>query len=256
MLQGERRFRILELLNTNKSITVKALCEALEASEATIRRDLTLLEAEGKLERTHGGAMLADMTPLDYEATFNQKESIEATHKMEISRTAFSMLEENETIMLDGGTTTYELAKLIGQSDLKINVITNSTIISQAIADNPNVTMIVIGGKVRLNTLATVGATAVAEVEKFNVDKSFIGVNGLTLSSGLTTPDVEEADIKRAILKAGRERCVLADHTKFKHVTMCQIAPLSMVDCIITDSDLEKSYVDAYKLNGIRIITA
>ena len=256
MLPAERRHRILELLVRNKSITVKTLCDSLEASEATIRRDLTALESEGKLERTHGGAMISNLSPLDYEASFYQKETLQATQKRAIARKAFEVLRDHESIVLDAGTTTLELANLIGQSNLHIRVITNSTMVSRAISENINAELFVIGGKVRLNTLATVGTIANELIKRFNVSKSFIGVNGISVDRGLTTPDIEEAETKRIMLSIGRERFVLADHTKFKQIAMCQIAPISMVDCIISDQELEGEYVEAFEMNDIKILLA
>lgn len=255
MLPGERRNKILELLMVNKAITVKYLCDTLEASEATIRRDLATLEGEGKLERTHGGAMLAgDITKLDYEESFYQKESKFAPQKRSIARKAFEFLEENDTIILDAGTTTFELARLIGESNIKITVITNSTTVSREISNNSNVELIVVGGKVRLNTLATVGSIAIETLRRITVKKTFVAVNGVTLENGLTTPDFEEADVKKAMLLSGVERFVLVDHSKFRKVAMCQIAPVSMVDYIITDQDVDKSIIEQFKENDVNVI--
>jgi DeoR family fructose operon transcriptional repressor len=256
MLPGQRHYLILELLMKNKSISVKTLCDELEASEATIRRDLTILESEGKLERTHGGAVLSYFSTIDQEESFNQKESMLAIQKQRIAQKAFELLKENESIILDAGTTALELANLIGKSNLKINVITNSTTISKYISENKNAELFIVGGKVRLNTLATVGSLAIDTIKKFNVSKTFIGVNGITLDSGLTTPDFEESQIKNAMLSMGRERIVLTDHTKFNKVAVCRIAPISMIDCIITDIDIEPKYVEEFEANDCKMILA
>lgn len=256
MLPGVRRNRILELLQINRNITVKNLCDSLEASEATIRRDLVILEGEGKLERTHGGAIPVSQTSLDYEESFGQKETKYEHQKRAIARKAFEFLADNDSIVLDAGTTTLELARLIGQSSLHLTVITNSTVISSVISYNSNVDLIAIGGKVRLNVLATVGSIAVEMLRRFNVSKAFIGVNGLTVYDGLTTPDVDEAEIKRVMLTRATERFVLTDHTKFNRVALCQIAPISMVDYVITDRDIDPSLIPAYESNDIRIIQA
>lgn len=257
MLPGERRNKILELLMINKAITVKYLCDELEASEATIRRDLSTLENEGKLERTHGGAIVTeDITKLNYEESFYQKESKFAAQKRAIAIRAFEFLEENDSIILDSGTTTFELARLIGESTIKITVITNSTTVSREIANNPNVELIVVGGKVRLNTLATVGSIAIETLRRVNVNKTFVAVNGVTCENGLTTPGFEEADVKRAMLLSGVERFVLVDHSKFRKVAMCQIAPISMVDYIITDRDVDENIVEQFRANDIKMIQA
>ncbi len=256
MLPGERRNRILELMQANRTMTVKHLCDTLEASEATIRRDLALLEEDGKLERTHGGAILTHPTKLEYEESFHQKESHYATQKRAIAAHAFKLLKENDSIVLDAGTTTYELARLIGQSKLRITVITNSTILANELTGNPNLDLIALGGKVRLHTQATVGTIAVETLHRFNVNKAFVAVNGISADHGLTTPDIEEAAIKNAMMSVAVERIVLADHTKFNRVALCQIAPLSMVDRIITDHDLDSSLATVFEQQGILVSLA
>ena len=256
MLPGERRNRIIDLVNKNNSITVAMLCETLNASEATIRRDLTTLESDGKLERTHGGAISTNAITLEYEETFLQKELQFASEKKSIAMKAFELIKDHDSILLDAGTTTLEIAKLIGQSQLRLTVVTNSTILSQAISYNDKVELYVVGGKVRLNTLATVGNTAIDMIKRFCVNKVFIGINGITISNGLTTPDLEEAEMKRAMLESGITRYVLADHTKFDKVALCQVAPLSMIDGIITDNALAQDQAAAFEKNDITVILA
>ncbi len=254
MLQGERHLRILDALKQSRTITVRQLCDSLEASEATIRRDLATLEAEGKLERTHGGAILTSLTTLTIEESYNQKENLFETQKRAIARKAFERLVDHDSIILDAGTTTLELARLIGQSNLHLTVITNSTTVSSLIAQNPNVELIAMGGKVRLNVLAAVGHMAIEFLRRFNVNKAFVAANGVSIDSGLTTPDLDEAEVKRTMLSCASERYVLVDHSKFNRVALCQIAPMSMVDVIITDSEIDESLLETYRNNDIELI--
>lgn len=256
MLQGERHLRILEMLRQSRTLTVKQLCDALEASEATIRRDLGTLEQEGKLERTHGGAILTSPTRLNVEDSYIQKESMFESQKRAIAYKAFERLNNHDSIILDAGTTTLELARLIGQSHLQLTVITNSTTVSSVIAQNPRVELIAIGGKVRLNVLASVGHLAIDLLRRFNVNKAFVAANGISIDNGLTTPDLDEAEVKRAMLGCANERIVLADHSKFNRVALCQIAPLSMVDVIITDKGLDEPLLALYEQNDIEIVSA
>ena len=256
MLPGERRNRILELLIVNRAITVKELCDSLEASEATVRRDLTIMEEEGKLERTHGGAVLNVEEFLDNEEIYPKKEQMNSSEKAAIAAIAFKSISENDSILLDSGTTTLELAKLIGKSDKRITVITNSTTCSGLLANNPNVELILLGGKVRLKTLAVVGSTAVDMLKRLQVNKAFMAINGINVEDGLMTPDLEEAEIKRAMINSAKERYVLADHSKFKRLAMCKVAPISMVDCVITDMQLDKNIIEKFELNDVKILRA
>jgi DeoR family fructose operon transcriptional repressor len=251
MLAVERRNRILESLKVNQAITVSELCVLLEASEATIRRDLTLLETEGKLERTHGGALVNE-TRLNTEDLISQKETLLRDEKAYIAHKAFETLVDGDSIILDGGTTTYELAKLIGKSNLKLTVISNSTIVFKELNMNPNLDLIIVGGKVRTNTLAAVGPIAQESFKRFNVEKVFLGTNGVSIDAGLTTTDLDEAMIKSSMIQCAKTRILLADHSKFNKVYLNTFASLSMIDMIITDSQTDvvilKNIVDAYDL--------
>ena len=253
MMAIDRHEKIMQLLVQHKSISVKTLCDLLQASEATIRRDLTQLENENKLERTHGGAFINDSIKLNYEETFNQKEFIAADEKRKIARAAFDMIKPGDSIVLDAGTTTIELARLIGDSDIPMMIVTNATTISAILARNAKVELYVLGGKVRLNTLATVGSVASEMLKRYNVSKAFVGVNGITIENGLTTPDLEEAEMKRTMLSIADERIILTDSTKFQKVARCQIAPISMIDQIITDSKLSDYHLERFMAQEIRV---
>lgn len=251
MLAAERRNKILETLKLNNAITVAELCASLEASEATIRRDLTLLENEGKLERTHGGALVSE-TRLNTEERVSQKEVLLPDEKHAIALLAYETLNDGDSIILDGGTTTFELAKLIGRSDIRLTLITNSTIVFKELVGNNNLDIIMIGGKVRNNTLVTVGPMALESLRHFNVEKAFIGTNGISLDIGLTTSDLDESMVKTAMIQAAKTRYLLVDHSKFNKVYLNTFASLSMIDVLITDKQTDKallkSIADAYGL--------
>jgi len=253
MLAAERRNRILDTLKVNNAITVTELCVLLEASEATIRRDLTLLETEGKLERTHGGALVGE-TRLNMEDRFSQKETLLREEKKSIALLAYETLVDGDSIILDGGTTTLELAILIGKSDIRLTIVTNSTIVFKELVGNNNLELIMIGGKVKTNTLAAVGPLALDTLKHFNVEKAFIGTNGVSLDIGLTTSDLDEAMIKTAMIQAAKIRYLMVDHSKFNKVYLNTFASLSMIDVLITDAKTDKillkNIIDAYGIEG------
>lgn len=246
MLVGQRRNRIIELLKENHSISVADLCEILEASEATIRRDLSILESSGKLERTHGGAIYNESNRINIEDVLSSREGKFLKEKQLIAKKAFDLLENHDTIVLDAGTTTYELAYLIGQSDLHLTIVTNSMIVFKELAKNPNVELIILGGKVRTNTLASVGSAAVELMQRLFVDKAFLGTNGISLNEGFTTTDMDEAGIKRAMIQSSKQRIILADNSKFNKVYINQFAPVSMVDVIVTDNQTNKELLNEF----------
>ena len=253
MIAVERQDKIMDLLMKNKTMSVKELCSLLDASEATIRRDLTFLESEKRLERTHGGAHISDRVQLLYEQSVDQKGLISLNEKRRIAQRAFEMIKNGESIVLDAGTTTLELAKLIGESKIQLLVITNGAAISNLICKNENIELYLTGGRVRHNTLASVGTSALELLKSFNVNKAFIGVNGITIDDGLTTPDYEEAQIKKTMLSIASERIVLADSTKFNKVARCLISPISAVDTIITDDVLGSNDFDMLREKEINV---
>jgi len=238
MFPQERRNQIVKMLKHNRSLSVRELCDLLEASEATIRRDLTLLEQQGILERTHGGAIISDEISVLEEPSFSQKESEYHEEKIRIAMYAFKLLNENDTLFLDAGTTTIELAKIIGESNISLTVISNSVTAVPYLARNDRVKIYSLGGEIRNNTLAVVGQMALDAISRFNPNKAFIGVNGISIEKGLTTHYTAEAEVKQAMMRYASEVIVLADHSKFKQVTLCKFASLSMVDLIITDAAL------------------
>ncbi len=246
MLVGQRRNRIIELLKEKHSISVSDLCEILEASEATIRRDLSILENSGKLERTHGGAIYNESNRINIEDVLSSREGKFLFEKQAIAKKAFDLLENHDTIVLDAGTTTYELAYLIGQSNLHLTIVTNSMIVFKELAKNPNVELIILGGKVRTNTLASVGSAAVELMQRLFVDKAFLGANGISLNEGFTTTDMDEAGIKRAMIQSSKQRIILADNSKFNKVYINQFAPVSMVDIIVTDNQTNKELLNEF----------
>lgn len=256
MLPKERKNHILQLLTMNKSVTVKYLCDHLNASEATVRRDLTVLEEEGKLERTHGGAILTSNMPIDIENTYFQKEALSMSEKRKIAERAFSYLRENDSVFLDGGTTTMELAKLIGESEMHLSVFTNAPHFSKIMAKNERVEVFMIGGRIRNNTLVTVGQLAIETIKRFRINAVFIGVNAISLEYGLTTPNYDEAEIKKVILESGRERFVLADQSKFSKVALCQVASLTAIDYIITNKSEDDSVLRPFLEAEISILEA
>lgn len=246
MLVGQRRNRIIDLLKENHSISVSDLCEILEASEATIRRDLSILENSGKLERTHGGAIYNESNRINIEDVLSSREGKFLLEKQAIANKAFDLLENHDTIILDAGTTTYELAYLIGQSNLHLTIVTNSMIVFKELAKNPNVELIILGGKVRTNTLASVGSATVELMQRLFVDKAFLGTNGISLNEGFTTTDMDEAGIKRAMIQSSKQRIILADNSKFNKVYINQFAPVSMVDIIVTDDQTNKELLNEF----------
>jgi DeoR family fructose operon transcriptional repressor len=251
MFSMERKQRIEELIKQNTSVAVNDLAIEFNASESTIRRDLKEMEASGLLIRTHGGAM--EVSKLDYEMSFREKEIENISDKQEIAEIAAAMIEDGDTIILDSGTTTLEIAKRITAKS--VTVITNSIDIALEISNKENIELIVAGGSLRHTTRAMIGPLAENVFRNFRVDKAFIGVNGISIKHGFTTPNFLEAQLKKSIIEVARKKIIVADKSKFNKVCFSIIGELKEASSIVTSKDLEKEMLIKFKELGVDIIT-
>ncbi len=234
-------------------VDVRELAEVLDVTPETVRRDLTALERRGILHRVHGGAIPVER--LGIEPAVAERESTMAAEKDRIASAALDELPEGGAILLDAGTTTIRLAELL-PADRRLTVVTHSLPIASLLALRPNLTLHLLGGVVRGRTLAAVGSWAEREIRDVYADVAFLGTNGLTIAQGLTTPDLAEAGIKRALVASARRTVVLADHTKIGRSEFAHVAPLSAVDTLVTDSGLATDLADEIESAGPRVVRA
>lgn len=253
MFAEERRRQIMALVASDRAVSVTDLAARFGVSESTIRRDLRELEEAGLVERTHGGAVLPDLRR--YEPSFHQKEAERRQEKGAIARVAARLVEDGDTIILDSGTTTLALARLLrGRTNL--TVVTNSTVIAAELAGAPGVEVVVTGGILKGRTMALVGAEVARFLSKVNVDRVFLGINGIDLEAGLTTPTLAEAETKQAMIRAAREVVVLADHTKLGRVTFAHVAALQEVHRLVTDAGAPPQFVEQLREAGLDVQVA
>ena len=201
------------------------------------------------MERTRGGAVPATR----YEPSFVDKEGANRQQKQAIARAAAAIVEPGQTVFLDAGTTTLELARALrGRSD--VTVATNSVPI--AVELGGRVRLVLTGGTVRESTLALIGPLAERSIEQMHVDIAFVGMNGVSASAGFTTPTWEEAATKARMIAAARVAVVLADSSKLGAVTFARVAGLDEVDLLITDDGAPASEVEALRTGGLRVDVA
>ncbi|KXG73696.1 DeoR/GlpR family DNA-binding transcription regulator [Thermotalea metallivorans] len=250
MFMEERKAKILEILESKNRVKVNELTEKLNVSESTIRRDLQDLEQEGLLKRTHGGAVKAENT--GFEPTMAEKEEVYQEEKREIGKKAGELIQDNETIILDAGTTTLQIAKNIKAKN--VTVLTNSMLIALELSKNKDVEVVVTGGYTRRETLSLVGPLTDQMLQRFKADKAFIGTNGITLQDGCTTPNMHEAHTKGIMIQSAKEVYIVADHSKFGKVCFSLIAKLDQIDAIITDKNIDRGIVEKFVQHGVEII--
>lgn len=244
----ERHKIILELIAEHGAVTVAELCERLDISDMTVRRDFSTLERSGLLRRIHGGAVSA--RGRSYEPPVLARVHKARAAKQAIGRFASSLVREGDSIALDIGTTTLELARnLLHIRD--ITVLTNCLPIANVLVDQPEIRLMLCGGIVRPGEHSLIGPVAAETLSRFYVDKAFIGIGGIDLKAGLTEYNLEDAEVKQHMIK-NCERCILlTDSSKFDLKTFASVAPLSAVDEIVTDDKLDETYHAALVEQGI-----
>ena len=263
LLTLERRMYIAQRIRERKTASVAEITEWLGASPATVRRDLFWLDQQGLIMRTRGGAIALDHAPQmisrrtapSYEGRLNEQ----VNEKQAIGRLAADSIEDGETIMIDASSTNQYLLPFLAQKQ-DLTVITNSLDLTselQVIAErNPSLTVICSGGTLFLRTHSFIGFPAEQTLAQFFVDKAFIGVRGLSVQHGMTSPFLEEIAVKRQMIKAAREVFVLADHTKFNQTFAGLIAPLTTIHTIITDTQVNSTALQAMREVGPQIRVA
>ena len=225
MLAEERFALILDLLARQRTATVQELCEALNASESTIRRDLNELDKMGRLNKVHGGATLPDSPFRTDEPTMAAKEELAVDQKHGIARAAAALIEPEDFIFLDAGSTTLAVARALTGPALHACYVTNGVAHARLLAQK-GCRVFLPGGMLRPQTEAIIGATALSAIQQYNFTKAFMGANGVALEAGFTTPDPEEAAVKAAAIHRAREAWFLVDDSKFAKIYPAVITDL------------------------------
>lgn len=231
MLTHERQNLILNILNEKKAVTIAELTTEFDASESTVRRDLAQLDKLGKLKKVHGGAVATDEDFFKFEANVETKSFLNVEAKIAVGKYAASLIRDDDFVYIDAGTTTEQLIDHITNTNAIF--VTNGIVHAKKLIQR-GCKAYVIGGELKLSTEAIVGADGIDNLKKFNFTKCFVGTNGISVEKGFTTPDMEEALMKREAIKRSYLSYVLADHTKFGKVTSVTFADIDKA-CIITD---------------------
>lgn len=253
MYAEERHQEIVRMARANGRVDVTALAEGFDVTAETIRRDLTTLERAGVLRRVHGGAIPVER--LGFEPALATRDSVLISEKERIAKAALAEVPEDGAIILDAGTTTARLAHAL-PVDRELTVVVNSPVLATALGTRANLNVLMIGGRIRGKTLATVDDWALRPLADLYVDVAFMGTNGCSVQRGLTTPDPAEAAVKRAMMAAARRSVLLADHTKIGNDYLSRFGSLSDLDLIISDTALDDDLTEDIEAAGVRVIRA
>ncbi len=255
MFAEERYGQISNLVSANGRVTVAGLSTRFGITKETVRRDLALLETDGVLRRVHGGA-IAGAGATTNEPSLTSRSSRHAAEKKRIALAALSLVPERGAVVLDAGSTTGALAELlVDEARTGLAVVTHCVPIA-GVMTAAGLSVELLGGRVRALTSAAVGSRTLAQLGRLRADIAFIGANGLSAEFGLSTPDVDEAAVKTALIRAARRIVLLADASKFDEETLVSFAFLEDIDALVTDRAPHGSLAQALADADIEVIVA
>lgn len=252
MFAKERQNQILSVLRRDKKVLVHDLCDRLSVSAVTIRADLRELEENGLIVRTHGGAILS--TNAGFEEDSSKKEMKNTKQKLAIAREAAKCVQDGETIAIDTGTTALAfVTQLVDKK--RLIVITSDLKVALFLEENTDATVILLGGMVRRGYHCSVGPLAEQTLSQLYVDKCFIATNGFTVERGLTTPNIEQASVKRMIIKNSNQVIVICDSEKIGRNSLVSFASVGDIHMMITDEKADRRYLTTISEMNVEIKT-
>ena len=250
-MNQERRSQIVEMLREKQVVKNTELMERFGISIETVRRDLQYLEEQGVLERVYGGAIRK--TFLNLEPTYSSRESVSSVEKVAIAAEAQRMIMPHDAVFFDLGTTVKLLAQMI-EKNKPVTVFTNAVRTALLLADMENCDVIIPGGRLRAKELSVAGPITEENMQRFNVDKAFIGFAGIT-EDGITDYIVDEAILRGQVIKNAQQVILVGDHSKFGVRAVCKVCALEDVDVLITDDKAPRDLLDKLRDRGIKVIT-
>ncbi|MEO8764698.1 MAG: transcriptional repressor AgaR [Ginsengibacter sp.] len=250
-----RRIKILESLKTHGQVNVNELSEALGVTGVTIRNDLAQLEKKRVLIRARGGAIKMEQNFADEDYPLSDKQKKHLMEKREIGKRAAELIDENDTIILDSGSTTCELAKNLKKFN-SLTIITNALNVATILAEYNNINVIVPGGMLKKNSLSLFGILAERGFKDYFCDKLFLGVDGFDLDFGISTPDPEEAHLNKIMIEISKEVIVVTDSSKFQRRGLVLIAPVHKIHTVVTDKGILPESREKLESLGIKVIIA
>jgi len=243
----------LDLVDQNGQVTVADLVKRFSISAVTVRSDLDALASIGAIVRSHGGAVRRLEATQDY--PLRTKETLHHIEKVRIGKAAAELVRAGETIILDSGSTTAEIARHLKKLKLpSLTVITNALNIAAELADHAGVSLMMIGGLLRPISCSFVGPQAEAMMNDFHADRLFLAVDGFDLENGPSTPDVLEAQLNNVMIRSAKEVNVVADFSKLGRRSVSKIGPFDRIRRLITDKRAAPEFTDGLRKKGIEVI--
>ena len=248
-----RHQELLAMVNERGRVFVNDLCDVFNVSPATIRKDLSELERMGLLKRVHGGALsLRDSN--DLELTSQEKTGLYTNQKRTIAQLAHRYAKPGKVIAIDTGTTTLEFAKVIADIP-NLTVVTNDLKIALYLETNSDHNLIFLGGTVRKNFHCTAGNMVLDLLDSLHIDTFFLATNGMNLEWGLSTPNIDMANIKSTLIKNSRRTILLADSSKIGNASLARFATMDQIHTLVTDKAADPAFLSAVRAMGVEVCT-
>lgn len=251
-MKAQRHQQILADIRLNKNIYVTRLSEKLGVSQATIRKDLDILEQSGLLKRVHGGAVPVGHASFGNETDFRVRSHVQMEEKVSIAHLALSTIKDHDSILLDASSSCHELAKLLAKSELHLTVTTSGLATARVLSSNPLLNIYVIGGALR-NSNAITGVLGAGLLSKIHIHKAFVSARGVDVQRGLMDFSFEEGQLKSFMLENISEVYALIDHTKIGEVSVASFCPLSRVTTVFTDSLATPDQISMLTTSGVHV---
>lgn len=252
MLPSERRNKIIELLSSKEVVTINEFIESFNISIETVRRDLNLLEKQGKIEKVYGGAKLKENP--NYETAIENRMISRLADKQNIGRKCVELINDNDCIFIDSGSTTYQIAKYL-DSKKNLTIVTNSIhVVNELMSTDYEI--IIIGGKIRHSECSVVSYDYIFDFSQLNIQKSFICASGITIENGISDFNMHEALTRKRIITRSKEIFIASDSSKFGKDVTINVATLDQIDCIVTDDNINQLMVKNLAEKDIRIVKA
>ncbi|NSL52151.1 DeoR/GlpR family DNA-binding transcription regulator [Calidifontibacillus erzurumensis] len=250
MLPIARKNKIKQMILVKKSVTVAELTKLFKVTEETIRRDLKQLEDEGVLIRTYGGAYISEGVQNDVDVKL--REHIHVEGKQKIASKCLQYIKNGDSIFLDASTTSLVIASML--KDIKLTVVTNSIKIVNALSDNPNINIVVIGGTLDRSSLSNVGRNAELHLKQYFFDTAFISCRSISMNHGITDSNELQAGMRKLAAEHGNKTILIADYTKFNRTSFASICDFDSIDAIIVDQKLSEEWHEFLKERNVKLI--
>lgn len=252
-MRAERIDSIIEFIYKNKNVTLDQICDDFNISKSTVRRDLSEILKDTNLKKTYGGITLKNKWGnKKYLTSFSERNIENADKKLAISKKAANIVEDNDIIFIDSGTTTFYMVDYLGNVN-NLTILTNNLEVIFRAVKYKNINLISLSGTLSRETLSFVGATSISTIKNFNISKAFMATTGFSIMNGVTNSSPLESDIKRTVISKSNKIILLADSSKFNSVSLMTYCNLEDIDILVTDKMPDKNISDYLYNNKISI---